>query len=53
MTILIIAHRLSTIKDADYLYVLNDGEIIEKGTYKSLKADKNSHFSKLISLQQL
>lgn len=53
MTILIIAHRLSTIKDADYLYVLNAGEIIEKGSYKSLKADKNSHFSKLISLQQL
>ena len=34
-------------------YVLNKGEIIEEGTYKLLKADKKSHFSKLISLQQL
>ena len=53
MTVIIIAHRLSTIKDVDYLYVLNKGEIIEEGTYKLLKADKKSHFSKLISLQQL
>ena len=53
MTVVIIAHRLSTIKDVDYLYILNKGEIIEKGTYKFLKADKKSHFSKLISLQQL
>ena len=53
MTVLIIAHRLSTIKDVDYIYVLNKGEIIEKGTYELLKADKKSYFSKLISLQQL
>ena len=51
MTVLIIAHRLSTIKDVDYLYVLNKGEIIEEGTYKLLKADKESYFSKLISYQ--
>ena len=53
MTIIIIAHRLSTIKDVDYLYILDKGEIIEEGTYKSLKDDKKSYFSKLIALQQL
>jgi len=53
ITVLIIAHRLSTIKDVDYLYVIDKGEIIEEGTYKFLKSDKNSYFSKLISLQQL
>ena len=53
MTVLIIAHRLSTIKNVDYLYVFNKGEIIEEGTYKELKADKKSYFSKLISLQEL
>ncbi len=53
MTVLIIAHRLSTIKDVDYIYVLDKGEMIEEGTYKLLKNDKKSYFSKLIALQQL
>ena len=30
-TILIIAHRLSTLKQCDWIYKLNDGEIIEQG----------------------
>ena len=52
-TILIIAHRLSTIKNVDYLYILERGKIIEKGTYKKLKSDRDSYLSKLISLQEL
>ena len=53
ITVLIIAHRLSTIKNVDYVYLLEKGEIIEHGKYELLKANKNSQFSKLISLQQL
>ncbi len=37
MTIIVIAHRLSTIRNADQVIVLEEGEIIQKGTYKSLK----------------
>ncbi len=35
-TTFVIAHRLSTIKNADLILVMKDGNIIEKGTHKSL-----------------
>ena len=37
-TSFVIAHRLSTIRDADQVLVINDGEIIERGTHTSLLA---------------
>jgi ATP-binding cassette subfamily B protein len=37
-TSFIIAHRLSTIKNADWILVLNDGDIAEQGTHASLLA---------------
>jgi ATP-binding cassette subfamily B protein len=35
-TSFIIAHRLSTIRDADYILVMNDGKLIEKGNHREL-----------------
>ena len=35
-TSFIIAHRLSTIKNADMILVMNNGNIVEQGTHKSL-----------------
>ncbi len=35
-TSFVIAHRLSTIRDADQVLVINNGEIIERGTHASL-----------------
>ena len=37
MTILIIAHRLSTVRHADCIYLLEDGQIVDKGTYEQLQ----------------
>ena len=37
-TTIIVAHRISTIKNADRIYVLENGEIVEEGTYQSLVA---------------
>ena len=35
-TIIVIAHRLSTVKNSDVVYVLKDGEVIERGSYSEL-----------------
>jgi ATP-binding cassette subfamily B protein len=35
-TSFVIAHRLSTIRDADQVLVINNGEIVEKGTHQEL-----------------
>lgn len=52
MTVVIIAHRLSTIKNADYIYMLANGEIVEEGTFAELTA-KNGRFSKMVQLQNI
>lgn len=51
-TMVIIAHRLSTIKNADYIYVLDDGRVIEEGTYEDLQL-KKGEFTKMIDAQKL
>jgi subfamily B ATP-binding cassette protein MsbA len=49
-TSLIIAHRLSTIQHADEILVMNEGEIIERGSHNELIA-KNGAYTKLIEMQ--
>ena len=43
-TCLTIAHRLSTIENADLIYVIKDGEIIENGTHSGLMNRKGYYF---------
>lgn len=38
-TMILIAHRLSTVRNADAIYVLNEGTIVEQGTHESLVAE--------------
>lgn len=49
-TTISIAHRLSTLRDADYLIVLENGEIKEKGTHSELVAKRGEYY-KLLQLQ--
>ncbi|SHH31986.1 ABC transporter ATP-binding protein [Thermosipho atlanticus] len=48
----VIAHRLSTIVDADIILVMNEGQIIEKGTHKELM-EKNGFYAELYKSQFL
>ena len=45
-TVFVIAHRLSTIKNADVIMVLEQGQIIERGTHEQLM-DKKGQYQKL------
>lgn len=49
-TTLIIAHRLSTIKNADNIFVLHKGELIESGTHQEL-IEKNGRYKKMYETQ--
>ena len=49
-TTIIVAHRLSTIKNADEIYVLKDGEIVESGNHNTLY-DMNGYYTKLCMMQ--
>jgi len=53
ITVVIIAHRLSTIKNADLIYVIDDGRIIEQGTYDELSLNRKSRFSRMVEIQSL
>lgn len=53
VTVVIIAHRLSTVKNADRVYVLDDGEVIEKGSYHELRAREDGMFREMVEMQNL
>lgn len=50
MTVITIAHRLSTIMNCDWLFVLNNGKIIEQGSPKDLLKNRSSYFRKVYKI---
>jgi subfamily B ATP-binding cassette protein MsbA len=49
-TILVVAHRLSTVREADYIYVIEGGTIVESGSHKEL-LERNGRFRQLYDMQ--
>ena len=49
-TTLMISHRISTIKDADIIYYLEDGTVVEKGTHDEL-LEQEGHYSVMYNKQ--
>ena len=49
-TTLVIAHRLSTVRDADVIMVINDGQIVEKGSHDEL-LQQNGAYAMLYNSQ--
>lgn len=52
ITVVVIAHRLSTIVNADIIYVLDEGRVVESGSYSELM-DRQGYFEKMTRLQLL
>jgi ATP-binding cassette subfamily C protein len=51
VTMVIVAHRLSTIRSADFIYVLDHGRAVERGTWKELTSRRTGRFLDLYRAQ--
>jgi ATP-binding cassette, subfamily B (MDR/TAP), member 1 len=51
-TTISVAHRLSTIQNADVIYVIDQGEVVESGTHESL-LEARGRYSELVQLQRM
>jgi hypothetical protein len=51
MTVLIVAHRLSTIRNADIIFVVQDGRVVEQGSHNELIEKPEGAYKSLISRQ--
>jgi len=44
-TVITISHRLTTVEKADVIYMLQDGQIVERGTHKELVAKRGAYYT--------
>ena len=47
-TIIMIAHRLKTVEKCDLIYFMDNGQVVDYGSYQDL-IDRNEHFRHLAS----
>jgi len=53
VSVIIIAHRLSTVMNADRIYVMNGGKIVQQGSHVELMSDKEGPYHELVQQQML
>ena len=53
MTIIMIAHRLATIRNVDKVFVLDNGRLVEEGSYDALRDNIESRFARMVAMQRL
>ena len=51
LTVILVSHKLKTLKYADTIYVLHNGEIVQKGNFNSLIKNENEKFYNMINNQ--
>lgn len=44
-TVIVIAHRLSTVQNADKIFVINSGEIVEEGSHQDLLQKQGAYYT--------
>ena len=49
-TFVIIAHRIATVRNADLIYVLDEGEVVESGSFDEL-VEADGEFARMVRLQ--
>jgi ABC-type multidrug transport system fused ATPase/permease subunit len=47
VTVAVVAHRLNAVRGADYIYVLDQGRIVEEGTWQTL-IENEALFQRLV-----
>ena len=51
MTVIIVAHRLSTVQNADTIFVVDNGKVVEKGSHSELLQNLDGAYYSLVSRQ--
>ena len=51
MSVMIVAHRLSTIRNADIIFVVQDGKVVEQGNHSELIEREDGPYSSLVRRQ--